>query len=76
LFGKKELAPTIHKIWFLLTTDYVLAFSKESATFALKGEIKDSSNYKNPDNDPRGAWAKDNLTCNKTASERPNLFIQ
>jgi adenine-specific DNA-methyltransferase len=57
-----------------LDHDYVLAFSKTSATFALTGEIKDSSNYKNPDNDPRGAWAKDNLTCNKTASERPNLF--
>lgn len=57
-----------------LDHDYVLAFSKTSATFALNGEIKDSSNYKNPDNDPRGVWTRSDLTCNKTASERPNLF--
>ncbi|MCK6418903.1 MAG: site-specific DNA-methyltransferase, partial [Alphaproteobacteria bacterium] len=25
-------------------------------------------------NDPEGAWAVDNLTCNKTKEERPNLF--
>jgi adenine-specific DNA-methyltransferase len=56
-----------------LDHDYVMAFSKTS-TGKLNGEIKDSSNYKNPDSDPRGPWARDNLTCNKTASERPNLY--
>jgi adenine-specific DNA-methyltransferase len=56
-----------------LDHDYVMAFSKSSDGI-LNGELKDSSNYKNPDNDPRGPWAKDNLTCNKTASERPNLY--
>ena len=53
--------------------DYIMAYSK-TGDIKLNGELKDSSNYKNPDNDPRGAWAKDNLTCNKTASERPNLY--
>ena len=37
---------------------------------------KEFENYKNPDNDPLWDWMKDNLTCNKTASERPNLFYQ
>jgi adenine-specific DNA-methyltransferase len=56
-----------------LDHDYVVAFCKTTAA-KLNGVIKDSSNYKNPDSDPLGPWARDNLTCNKTASERPNLF--
>ena len=52
--------------------EYVLAYSKEAAI--LTGVGKDFSKYSNPDNDPRGAWAVDNLTCNKTAQERPNLY--
>jgi len=53
--------------------EYVLCFSNKN-DFSFKGIEKDFSNYKNPDNDPRGDWTIDNLTCNKTASERPNLF--
>ncbi len=53
--------------------EYILCYSKQDS-FSLRGIEKDFSNYKNPDNDPRGEWAVDNLTCNKTASERPNLF--
>ncbi|OPJ62563.1 site-specific DNA-methyltransferase [Clostridium oryzae] len=53
--------------------EYILAyFRSEKAVF--NGVIKTFENYKNPDNDPRGPWMSDNLTCNKTASQRPNLF--
>ncbi len=30
--------------------------------------------YSNPDNDTRGPWASVDYTCNKTATERPNLY--
>ena len=53
--------------------DYIIVYAR-SADAALRGVEKDISNYTNPDNDPRGPWARDNLTCNKTAAERPNLF--
>lgn len=53
--------------------EYVTSYSK-SEKAVLRGVLKDLKNYKNPDNDPRGAWASDNLTCNKTKSERPNLY--
>ncbi len=53
--------------------EYVLCFSK-SQLFELNGIVKTFENYKNPDNDPRGPWIRDNLTCGKTASQRPNLF--
>ena len=51
----------------------ILCYSKSEKT-KFKGLKKDFSKYKNPDNDPRGEWMADNLTCNKTATERPNLF--
>lgn len=56
-----------------LDHEYVLCFGKSNTT-TLKGVIKEFENYKNPDNDPRGEWARDNLTCGKTASQRPNLY--
>lgn len=52
--------------------DYVLCYSKK-LDGQLNGLLKDSSNYQNPDNDPRGPWTSSDLTCNKTISERPNL---
>lgn len=51
--------------------EYIICYSKLSINF--KGTAKDFSGYKNPDNDPRGDWMSDNLTCNKTVSQRPNL---
>ena len=52
--------------------DYVICYKKYD--LILNGIVKDFSNYSNPDNDPRGEWTKGDLTCNKTASERPNLY--
>lgn len=53
--------------------EYVVAYQSSEAV-VLSGVVKDLKKYKNPDNDERGAWAFDNLTCNKTKEERPNLF--
>ncbi len=56
-----------------LDHEYVLCYGKSNMTM-LNGVIKEFQNYTNPDNDPRGEWARDNLTCGKTASQRPNLY--
>lgn len=53
--------------------EYIVAYAK-SEHFIFNGTIKSLDNYQNPDNDPRGPWTRGDLTCNKTASERPNLF--
>ena len=53
--------------------DYILCFVKSEFT-QLKGIEKTFDSYSNPDDDDRGDWAVDNLTCNKTAFERPNLY--
>jgi adenine-specific DNA-methyltransferase len=53
--------------------DFILSYAKSPST-VFSGVKKTFEKYSNPDNDPRGDWARDNLTCNKTASERPNLY--
>ncbi len=53
--------------------DYVVAVLK-SGGIGLSGLPIDESKYSNPDNDPDGPWTTADLTCNKTAEERPNLF--
>ena len=55
--------------------EYVICYRK-TEEFILQGLAKDFSNYTNPNNDPRGSWASDNLTCNKTKDERPNLYYK
>jgi adenine-specific DNA-methyltransferase len=52
--------------------EYILAYGKYSFQ-NFRGIEKGFENYKNPDNDPRGEWTTGDLTCNKTAKERPNL---
>ncbi|MFW6030077.1 MAG: site-specific DNA-methyltransferase [Halanaerobiales bacterium] len=53
--------------------EYVLVYGNREFT-QFNGILKDFSNYTNPDNDPRGPWAKDNLMCGKNSKERPNLY--
>jgi adenine-specific DNA-methyltransferase len=52
--------------------EYVLCY-RRSDGFRVRGQSKDLSKYKNPDNDPRGPWMSDNLTGLANAVERPNL---
>ena len=53
--------------------DYVVAALKRSGS-GFSGLPLDEADYSNPDNDPDGPWTTGDLTCNKTAEERPNLF--
>lgn len=70
---KKRTGANDAKNFVSIDQEYVLCYSKYSFT-QLNGVVKTFDNYKNPDNDTRGDWMPDNLTCNKTASERPNLY--
>lgn len=53
--------------------EYILCYG-ENQDILLNGEEKTFNNYKNPDNDSLGNWTSGDLTCNKTATERPNLY--
>ncbi|CEN56467.1 site-specific DNA-methyltransferase [Candidatus Methylopumilus turicensis] len=49
--------------------DYILCYGR-----TLNGIARDSTTYTNPDNDPRGIWAKHPLDVGSTKEERPNCF--
>jgi adenine-specific DNA-methyltransferase len=52
--------------------EYIICYGI-SSNVKFKGQRKDLSKYKNPDNDPRGPWMSDNLTGLADSTERPNL---
>ena len=52
--------------------EYVIIYQKNNIKFLGVGRNRD--NYSNPDNDPRGDWAKHPLDVGSTKDERPNCF--
>ncbi len=82
VFGFKNRIATI--VWNTRNTDnriktylspdheYIFVYGKSEAT-RIQGRVIDRSDFKNPDNDPRGPYVTDPLKGKATASERPNL---
>ncbi|MBR8369767.1 site-specific DNA-methyltransferase [Burkholderia cenocepacia] len=52
--------------------EHVLVYGKEG--FEFKGDGRDESSYANPDSDPRGDWANDNLVKAHNARQRPEAY--
>lgn len=52
--------------------EHVLVYSNRGFEFA--GRRLKFQDYRNPDNDPRGDWAPQPLTCPKSYKERENLY--
>lgn len=71
LIWRRRVASALSSDNVSLDHEYVLCFQKSKCN-VFRGLAKDYSNYKNPDNDPRGPWIADNLTVGMTASMRPN----
>ncbi|MDR3569323.1 MAG: site-specific DNA-methyltransferase [Syntrophobacteraceae bacterium] len=74
VFGRRNFVATV--VWqkkyagkadsqfFSEFHEYVLVFAKSTSQFRLNGfsrTIEQDARYKNPDSDPRGPWASDNL---------------
>ena len=55
--------------------EYVKIFSKNSSFVHLRGDKKDFNNYKNPDNDEKGKWIKDNPSA-RSGSESMKFEIK
>ncbi|PHP29148.1 DNA methyltransferase [Limimaricola cinnabarinus] len=74
---QKKYAKQNDATGFSQSHDHLLVFVKDIQSVGFNPVERDEgqlSNYKNPDNDPRGPWQSVVYTCNKTADERPNLF--
>tara|TARA_R110000796_G_scaffold88164_6_gene189830 strand:- start:27825 stop:29801 length:1977 start_codon:yes stop_codon:yes gene_type:complete len=64
--------------------DHVLVYARQArlSETDMKGwkrnllprSEEQEARYKNPDQDERGEWTSSDLTCNKTADQRPNLY--
>lgn len=52
--------------------EHVLVYAKSK--FEFKGNPIDTSKYRNTDNDFRGRWRPQPITCNKSLIERENLY--
>ena len=48
--------------------EYIVAFGQ-----SIRGDSRDKTQFANPDNDARGAWASANMVGIATADRRPNL---
>ncbi|MBW2937532.1 site-specific DNA-methyltransferase [Aureisphaera sp. CAU 1614] len=77
LVWKKRVSPANDSQWFSSDHEYILVYSKDKTIWypnRMARTEKQNSYYKNPDNDPRGPWNSAAYTCNKSKSERPNLY--
>lgn len=74
---EKKFSPQNDAKWLSLNHDHVLVFAKNKESWRpnlLARSQKQEKNFKNPDNDPRGAWTSVDYTCAKSKDERPNLY--
>lgn len=58
--------------FFSTDHEHVLVYG--NLDFRFKGIQKTFQTYSNTDNDPRGDWSSDTLSCAKNYIERPNLY--
>ncbi len=74
---EKRVSPANDAKWFSSDHDFVVIYAKNKEVWRpnkLTRNESQLSNYKNPDNDPRGPWNSATYTCNKSKDERPNLY--
>lgn len=74
----KKVSPSNDATWFSNDHEYLLVYARSKETWRpnrLPLTEKQKKNYTNPDLDHRGDWNSVAYTCNKTSSERPNLYF-
>lgn len=74
---QKKYAPSNDAKGLSEDHDHILVYAKNKANWVpnrLPRNEESNKAYKNPDNDERGVWKSGDYTCNKSASERPNLY--
>ena len=73
----KRVSPANDAKYFSSDHEYIVVYALQKNSFHINRLTRTNAqieNYKNPDNDPRGVWNSVTYTCNKTATERPNLY--
>lgn len=73
----KRVSPANDAKYFSTDCDTIVVYAKSKEIWRpqkLQRTGAQIDYYKNPDNDPRGPWNSATYTCNKSKSERPNLY--
>ncbi|MFZ3132358.1 MAG: site-specific DNA-methyltransferase [Desulfosporosinus sp.] len=73
----KRVSPANDSQWYSGDHEFVLIYAKHKNNWFPKRTQRTAEHdkyYKNTDNDPRGPWNSAAYTCNKSRSERPNLY--
>ena len=73
----KKASPSNDAQFFSNDTEYIFVYAKDKTRWRpnrLPLNERQMKYYQNPDNDPRGAWNSATYTCNKSKTERPNLY--
>lgn len=77
IIWQKRVSPANDAKWFSSDHDQIFVYAKNKEKWRpnkLERTANQLSYYKNPDNDPKGAWNSATYTCNKSKDERPNLY--
>jgi len=73
----KKASPSNDAKYFSNDIEYMVVYAKNKSVWKPKRialNERQMKYYTNPDNDPRGSWNSATYTCNKSKSERPNLY--
>ena len=73
----KKASPSNDAKYFSNDCEYILVYAKIKAAWKpnrLPLSQEQLKYYQNPDNDSRGPWNSSTYTCNKSKSQRPNLY--
>ncbi|MBM3267014.1 MAG: site-specific DNA-methyltransferase [Candidatus Sericytochromatia bacterium] len=74
---QRKVSPANDARYFSSDHDWILVYARDKAAWRpnrLPMTSRQRRYYQNPDADPRGPWNSTTYTCNKTRSERPNLY--
>ena len=77
IIWQKKYAKQSDAQWFSTSHDHIMLHAQNKENWRpnrLERTEDQLTNYGNPDDDPRGLWQSVVYTCNKTRSERPNLY--
>ncbi|MCC7119567.1 MAG: site-specific DNA-methyltransferase [Anaerolineales bacterium] len=77
LTWQKRVSPANDAKYFSSDHEYILVYARNKVNWKpnrLTRSEKQTKNYSNPDNDPRGDWSSATYTGPKSIEERPNLF--
>lgn len=77
IIWEKKYAKQNDATWLSTSHDYILLYARNKEDwkpFQSSRSEQSLKNYSNPDGDPRGNWQSVVYTCNKSRTERPNLY--